>query len=139
MIEPCVAGAPRSDCIIAEWKSFIDREQGRAPRAELDDVNAELNKIIYRLDPYYWETPREFAVHEGDCKDYAIAKYFTLRKLGWRADDLRVVVLRDMDLVEDHAITVAYLDGNELLARQSRADGITDRGDSSLSTLLFDQ
>ncbi len=109
--EPCLAGAPRSDCIIAEWKSFIGREQGRAPRAELDDVNAELNKIIYRLDPYYWETPREFAVHEGDCKDYAIAKYFTLRKLGWRADDLRVVVLRDMDLVEDHAITVAYLDG----------------------------
>jgi predicted transglutaminase-like cysteine proteinase len=107
----CVADSPRSACIIAEWKAFIVREQGHAPMAELGEVNAEMNKIIYRLDPYYWETPREFTVREGDCKDYAIAKYFTLRKLGWSADDLRVVVLRDMDLAEDHAIVVAYLDG----------------------------
>jgi predicted transglutaminase-like cysteine proteinase len=58
----------------------------------------------------YWATPREFAINDGDCKDYAIAKYFTLRKLGWREDDLRIVVLQDMNLDEAHAITVAYSD-----------------------------
>lgn len=108
---PCTSQSLRAPCIIANWKDFIAHEQGRSPKAELDDVNYEINKWVYRLDPYYWETPREFVVQNGDCKDYAIAKYFTLRKLGWSADDLRVVVLRDMDIQADHAILVAYLDG----------------------------
>lgn len=108
---PCTSQSLRAMCIVASWKSFIDREQGRSPQAELVDVNNEINDYLYRLDPYYWETPREFVVQDGDCKDYAIAKYFTLRKLGWSADDLRVVVLRDMDIQADHAILVAYLDG----------------------------
>ncbi len=107
----CNGSSPRPACIIASWKSFIDREQGHPARAMLDEVNAEINKHVYRLDPYYWETPRELITKEGDCKDYAIAKYFTLRKLGWSADDLRVVVLRDVDIAVDHAIVVAYLDG----------------------------
>jgi len=97
--------------MIAAWKAFIGSEQGHAPRAALDEVNAFINKHVYRLDGYYWETPRELVVKDGDCKDYAIAKYFTLRKLGWNAEDLRVVVLRDVDIAEDHAIVVAYLDG----------------------------
>jgi predicted transglutaminase-like cysteine proteinase len=107
----CADEAPRPACMIAAWKAFIGREQGHSPMAELSDVNAFINEHVYRLDPYYWETPRELAVQDGDCKDYAIAKYFTLRKLGWSADDLRVVVLRDLDISEDHAIVVAYLDG----------------------------
>jgi len=97
--------------MIASRTSFIDRERGHLPQAELVEVNREINQHLYRLDPYYWETPREFVVQNGDCKDYAIAKYFTLRKLGWSANDLRVVVLRDMDIRVDHAILVAYLDG----------------------------
>jgi predicted transglutaminase-like cysteine proteinase len=107
----CMGGAPRAACVIVGWKSFIGSEQGHPVRAELDEVNAFINLHVYRLDAYYWETPREFVVQDGDCKDYAIAKYFTLRKLGWSADDLRVVVLRDVDIAEDHAIVVAYLDG----------------------------
>ena len=58
----------------------------------------------------YWATPREFAIHDGDCKDYAIAKYFTLRKLGWSDADLRIVVLEDLYLAEAHAIAVEYVD-----------------------------
>ncbi len=108
---PCSSQSLRTPCMIASWTSFIDRERGHSPQAELVEVNREINQHLYRLDPYYWETPREFVVQNGDCKDYAIAKYFTLRKLGWSANDLRVVVLRDMDIRVDHAILVAYLDG----------------------------
>ena len=50
-------------------------------------------------------------MNDGDCEDFAIAKYFTLRKLGWSIEDLRVVVLRDLNLRSPHAILVAYLDG----------------------------
>jgi predicted transglutaminase-like cysteine proteinase len=105
----CADAEPRPACMIVAWKAFIAREQGHSQAAELDDVNAFINQHVYRLDAYYWETPRELVVKDGDCKDYAIAKYFTLRKLGWSAADLRVVVLRDVDIAEDHAIVVAYI------------------------------
>ena len=108
---PCSVQSLRGPCLIADWKDFIAHEQGRPRSAQLDDVNREMNAHLYRLNSYYWETPREFLIQDGDCKDYAIAKYFTLRKLGWSDDDLRVVVLRDMNIQQDHAILVAYSDG----------------------------
>lgn len=43
----------------------------------------------------------------GDCEDYAIAKYLSLRSLGWPPERLRIVVVQDRlrDLV--HAVLVA--------------------------------
>lgn len=112
---PCVQGASRAACAVQEWLAFIDQERGRDPMTQLKEVNAHLNLHRYVLDiinygtENYWATPREFAIHDGDCKDYAIAKYFTLRKLGWSEADLRVVVLQDLNLNEAHAITVVYV------------------------------
>ena len=43
----------------------------------------------------YWETPAEFFQKSGDCEDFAIAKYFALRDLGFPASQMRIVVLKD--------------------------------------------
>ena len=56
---------------------------------QLAIVNRYFNVFLYKEDiklwgkEDYWATPEEFiGVHSGDCEDYVIAKYFTLRYLG---------------------------------------------------------
>jgi predicted transglutaminase-like cysteine proteinase len=116
-------------CSIADWLSFLDGERGKEPRAQLSDVNAFINLHPYVLDKInYWETPREFASHDGDCKDYAIAKYFSLRYLGWSEDGLRVVVVQDLNLRVAHAILAAYV-GEEILILDNQARQVV-RADS---------
>lgn len=50
----------------------------------------------------------QFLRHSGDCEDYAIAKYVTLRQLGFAADQLRLVVLRDTVRDLTHAVLAVY-------------------------------
>ena len=52
-------------------------------------MNRFFNNIRFRSDQKtwgkedYWALPREFLNRGiGDCEDYAIAKYITLRRLG---------------------------------------------------------
>lgn len=56
---------------------------------QLREVNRFYNQFEYREDhdhwgeEDYWATPEEFVgTHRGDCEDFVIAKYFSLRKLG---------------------------------------------------------
>jgi predicted transglutaminase-like cysteine proteinase len=56
---------------------------------QLKEVNRFFNQFRYREDidhwgeKDYWATPEEFiGTQHGDCEDFVIAKYFSLRKLG---------------------------------------------------------
>ena len=116
-------------CSVADWLAFLDGERGKERRAQLADVNAFINLHPYVLDKInYWETPREFAAHDGDCKDYAIAKYFSLRYLGWSEDELRVVVVQDLNLRVAHAVLAVYV-GEEILVLDNQAREVV-RSDS---------
>jgi predicted transglutaminase-like cysteine proteinase len=50
-------------------------------------------------------------LRSGDCEDFAIAKYLSLRDLGWENDQLRVAVVRDMNLKVTHAVLIVYYGG----------------------------
>ena len=52
-----------------------------------------------------------FMTKDGDCEDYAIAKFMSLRQLGFDNGQMRVVVVDDLNLGVAHAILVVYLDG----------------------------
>lgn len=103
-------------CHLKDWNAFLDGLKGLGKTDQLDRVNAAMNNFPYIEDivnwgvKEYWETPLEFLYKSGTCKDYAIAKYMSLRYLGWPVDALRVVVLRDLNLQLDHAIVAVYLD-----------------------------
>ena len=113
---PCVPATSQAACAISEWLNFIDREKSDDKTHQLQKINVHLNLHRYILDIVnygivdYWATPREFAINDGDCEDFAIAKYITLRKLGWSPMDLRIVVLNDLNLRIGHAILVVYVD-----------------------------
>ena len=51
-----------------------------------------------------WSTLLEFLRRGGDCEDYATAKYFLLRELGYPAEDMRVVVSYDRSVRAHHAV-----------------------------------
>ena len=63
----------------------------------------------------YWATPKQFFDRNGDCEDYAISKYISLRNLGLPVEDMRIVVLNDLNLKIAHAMLVVYLDGEALV------------------------
>lgn len=88
-------GAERS---LIRWQKFIIKNADKSEERKLDLVNLYFNVIPYAPDlklwgvKDYWSTPVELLVHDrGDCEDYAIAKYFTLRKLGVATEKLRVL------------------------------------------------
>ena len=58
-----------------------------------------------------WQTPLDFARRGGDCEDFAIAKYFVLRLLGFPAADLRIAVLTGVETNEVHSVLLARLAG----------------------------
>jgi predicted transglutaminase-like cysteine proteinase len=100
----------------AAWQAMIRDQAGRAPLAQLDSVNRFLNGWRYKEDAAnygrrdYWATPLEFFLRSGDCEDYAIAKYVTLRQLGFAAEQLRLVVVQDVVRDLAHAVLAVYLD-----------------------------
>ena len=110
--------AARSTKAPAPWHSLVSGLRGKHPLRQLDAVNRYFNRIPYAEDSAvygtadYWATPEEFMRRNvGDCEDYAIAKYTVLRALGWSADALRIVVIRDHKYRVNHAVLAANLSG----------------------------
>jgi predicted transglutaminase-like cysteine proteinase len=68
---------------------LVEQLRGQPVEKQLDGVNRFFNQFEYVEDidlwgqKDYWATPEEFLGRaRGDCEDFVIAKYFTLRELG---------------------------------------------------------
>ena len=79
------------------WDQMLQRVKNKTILIQLKIVNAFFNKIRCMSDEQvwkkkdYWATPMEFlAVGAGDCEDFAIAKYFSLLKLGISKKKLKI-------------------------------------------------
>lgn len=86
-----------------------------AGKAELQDFNAFWNKVPYYSDEDhwgvadYWASPVEMlASNGGDCEDYSIAKYFSLRELGIPAENIRITYVRALKLNVAHMVLAYY-------------------------------
>ena len=128
--DPCSARLA-GKCTTGEWRQLVSRLADKPRRERIDKVNAFFNRIPYVVDASnwgvadYWATPLQFLSRSGDCEDYAIAKYVTLRQLGFSSDEMRVVVLDDTNLRVPHAIlTVA--DGDRLLVLDNQIPDVVD-------------
>jgi len=108
-------------CTMPEWRELVRSLRGQPPMQQLDAVHRLFNRILYVEDPQnwgvpdYWATPLEFITRDGDCEDYAIAKYVSLRELGFQPSQMRILVLNDLNLRIAHAILVVFLDGRAYL------------------------
>lgn len=81
-----------------ELENLLISAASKPDMGKLELVNRFFNnRIRYASDTEvwgvkeYWATPAELIKRgAGDCEDFAIAKYFTLRKAGVKDDKLRV-------------------------------------------------
>lgn len=108
-------------CRYPEWNRFIEQVRPLSRDKQLDEVNRFFNANPYIIDLVnwgvgdYWATPGQFLAKSGDCEDYAIIKYMSLRNLGWSVSDLRIVVLEDQNLKVGHAVLAVALRGGTLI------------------------
>jgi len=116
--EPLHSGTQVSEGV-TEWRKEIQSLQGLPRQEQVRRVNDFLNQVEYVDDRsaygesgYWGATPERFFSGGGDCKDYAIAKYVSLRALGFTDSQLRIAVVQDTIKNLAHAILIFY-SGNE--------------------------
>lgn len=111
------AGCPSQR--IAVWQQFIGSAAGHPDFRQIAYVNHWVNRLPYRQDDMiygdndHWSTVEEFLDYAGDCEDFAIMKYLTLRQLGFDADQMHIAMVYDVFSGTDHAFLVVKSDGVE--------------------------
>ena len=76
------------------------------------------------------------AAGTGDCEDYAIAKFAMLLDAGVAEKDLKVLLVRDMAVRQDHAVLAVRIDGRWLVL-DNRRFGLVEAGDLPYFMPLF--
>lgn len=101
---------------LTQWVSVLRREKIKSSNATptyevMKSINDECNKKPYSPNPA-WPTPEEFKrERSGDCKGFAICKYYALRKAGFKASQLNFWSGDYMG--RPHLLLVAELEGQE--------------------------
>jgi predicted transglutaminase-like cysteine proteinase len=84
---------------------------------KLAAMNREVNKNFYTETSLvfrkinYWAAPSEFYKWGGMCREFAVAKYYRLAKLGIADTDMRIDVVH-LKSGEDHALLEMQYEGN---------------------------
>ncbi|MGC8101107.1 cysteine protease LapG [Metapseudomonas otitidis] len=101
---------------ILDWRDLIQRSGELPEKDKLTAVNRFFNAKLRFVDDQrnwgqndYWATPIEALVKgAGDCEDYSIAKYFTLRRLGIPAEKLRITYVKALNYNQAHMVLTFY-------------------------------
>lgn len=108
--------SPAAQQRINEWAALLKNPPPASVQQKLTLVNQFFNsRMDFRDDSVvwhqqdYWATPIEFLRKgAGDCEDYAIAKYFTLREMGVPANQLRITYVKALTLNQAHMVVTWY-------------------------------
>jgi len=98
-----------------DWIAHAPKKSVEYEEDDLKPINRFWNKVSYLTDKKhwgavdYWATPVELlASNAGDCEDYSIAKYFSLKELGLPAGSLRITYVRALRVNEAHMVLAYY-------------------------------
>lgn len=98
------------------WQQLINRAPNLSNAEKLRAVNQLINSSLsYASDQQtwgqteYWATPSEALQRgQGDCEDFAIAKYFSLIKMGIADAQLRLLQVKDLRSKSAHMVLAYY-------------------------------
>lgn len=100
---------------VEDWGRLLERARDLPERRKLEVVNDFFNRVPYLEDirvwgrEDYWATPVEMLGQDAaDCEDYAIAKYYSLRRLGVADEKLRIAYVKALDLDRAHMVLTYY-------------------------------
>jgi len=120
--------------VLIAWEDLIRQDKSSSDRQKLEKVNQFFNRMQF-VDDFrhwgqkdYWATPIEFlASGGGDCEDFAIFKFFSLRYLGFSPDSIRIVVLVDTNLKTPHAVLTVDMNNDVLVLDNQTNEIISHR------------
>lgn len=97
------------------WQQLIDDNYTKPERLKLQRVNDFFNGAQFTTDQKvwqkedYWATPVEFlGLDAGDCEDYVIAKYFTLKAMGVPEEKLYLTYVKAIRLKQAHMVLTYF-------------------------------
>jgi predicted transglutaminase-like cysteine proteinase len=101
---------------IEAWSQMLQSELDQPEREQLNTVNRFFNQQLNFQDDMriwrqtdYWATPVESLIKAaGDCEDYALAKYFSLRHLGIPSEKLRITYVKALNQNQAHMVLTFY-------------------------------
>ena len=87
---------------VQQWRAILDQTRALSETEKISRINEFFNRsIAFRDDqelwgvPDYWATPLEtLGRGAGDCEDFTIAKYATLKLLGVPIERMRLIYVR---------------------------------------------
>jgi predicted transglutaminase-like cysteine proteinase len=107
-------GTPARNLLVA-WENLINTDTSTTDREKLEKVNNFFNRMEYIEDIYhwqqndYWATPVEFMeTGGGDCEDFSIAKYFTLKAMGIADEKLNMTYVKALTYNVSHMVLTYY-------------------------------
>lgn len=126
-------GKDARDRLVA-WEEIIRQNSLLKDREKLEKTNRFFNSRIRFVSDIdlmgvedYWATPIEFLCRgAGDCEDFAIAKYFTLKAMGIADEKLRITYVKAIQHNIHHMVLTYYSDpGAEPLVLDNLVDSIS--------------
>lgn len=101
---------------VQEWQKLMQTAKDLPEPEKLRIVNDFFNRRLRFVDDSdlwgkldYWATPVEFLARgAGDCEDYSIAKYFTLKELGVPEDKMRLTYVKAIRLNQAHMVLTYF-------------------------------
>ena len=122
---------------LVSWRNLINNHQQLDDLAKLEKVNSFFNSLefVNDIDHWgkedYWATPLQMlASNGGDCEDFSIAKYFTLREMGIPAERLRLTYVKALKLNQAHMVlTYSPTTESDPLVLDNLVDAISSASD----------
>jgi predicted transglutaminase-like cysteine proteinase len=119
----CRASAELCPAAARRFLAIVAQGQAQTGRARIGFINRAINLAIRPMSDLAqwgvidrWSTPLvTLTTGRGDCEDYAIAKYVALTAAGVAAEDVKLVIVRDLTVGAEHAVVAARLDGDWLI------------------------
>jgi predicted transglutaminase-like cysteine proteinase len=121
---------PDGQKVIRQWRTDLEALKGESIATMAKKVNTMVNRHPYINDSRnwgrsdYWSTPIEFFTRGGDCEDFAIAKYASLRLLGVPEERLRIAIVHDKIKDMPHAILIVYAENGALVLDNQVKDAL---------------
>ena len=101
---------------LLKWQSVVYDNANLDEAGKLEAVNDFFNtnaRFVNDIDHWkindYWATPVEFlSTNGGDCEDFSIAKYFTLKEMGVPVEKMRIMYVKAIELNQAHMVLTYY-------------------------------
>ncbi len=98
-----------------EWEELIRSDNSATDMEKLVKVNDFFNRLDFVDDNLhwgqqdYWATPVEFLASDGgDCEDFSLAKYFTLKAMGVNERRLNLTYVKALNLDQAHMVLTYF-------------------------------